>query len=161
MAAEDSIRAIDRVIREGLHHTPIMTGQATAAQTWLRGAILVATTAGRVSEAATDDVTLILGVALHDVTAATVDDAVQFVPALPHLSFEATLEDNANGDHALLQTNVWDEFALRQHATNGLWYLDENDETAVAALVTGLVDPVGTVQGRVRFQFKPSTTIWT
>lgn len=165
MAAEDSVRAIDGIVRAGLHHTPIWTGGAAASTGWDRGAVLISNGSGLLTPAADDAVTLIAGVALHDVgggfgqTGSVSGEEVKFVPALPHLEFEASLEDQANGDHALVQANVYNDYAI-QVTAGGIYYLDENDTTNVSGMVTRLIDAVGTVQGRVMFKFLDSVTLW-
>jgi hypothetical protein len=157
MAATDKVVAISHTTRLGLVSTPILEGPEAASQTFKQGAVLV-DSAGKVAEASNDPTASILGIALHDASGTT-DQTVMFVPALPHVVFEATLEDQATGDHALVQTNCWQDYGLKKTAA-GLWYIDENDGTG-PALIIRLVDPAGTIQGRVQFQFKSSATIWT
>jgi len=158
MAAEDSVRAIDHVQRVGLSHTPIWYGIETAAMSWKRGAILIAAAAGTISEAAEDAVADILGVALEDASGVT-GTAVPYVPALPHLTFEATLED-PGATHTLVQTDMFAALGFGKTA-GGLWYIDEAEITAQAARIIEFVSPLGTNQARVRFMFLVDATVFS
>lgn len=146
--------------REGLHSTPMREAAEGATQTFKVGALLIAS-AGNLIVAAADAVTGIVGVAAeagHNAAAGV--RTVKYYPALPHVVFEATLEDQLNENHALVAANRWAAFAI-QLDTPGNFYLDENDTTNVAARVVAFLDAVGTIRARVLFQFKQTTTIYT
>jgi hypothetical protein len=160
MAATDQVREIDHVVRLGQYHTPILGGVEKATQSWKRGAVLIADALGSVAEAGSDPIAAILGIALADASGVT-GAACQSIPALPGLLFEATLEDQSNGDHALALTDTYQGFGMKKVSATGFWYLDENDTSGVCGVVMQLVSPVGTVQGRVLFTFRDAVTAWT
>ncbi len=71
--------------------------------------------------------------------------------------FEATFEDQANEDHALVQGNFYGNFAV-QVDNNGIFYVDENDTTNTAVVIVGAKDAIGTTRARVRVQFEVDKT---
>lgn len=85
---------------------------------------------------------------------------LEYVPALPGMRFEGTLEDESNNNHVLAQASVGLKYAMQLDSTNDRWYLDENDTTNVSTKVTNLVDAIGTTKGRVEFVFLVETTIF-
>lgn len=160
MAAEDSVRQLDHFSAPGMTSVPVRTdGQeaGTPNSTWLAGSP-IRSSLGLLIDFAEDAVAGLVGFACADATG-TAATPVSYIPAVPGIEFEATLEDGTNGDHVLAQTNVFAKYALAVTAT-GLWYLDEDDTTNVAAVVIALVDPVGTVQGRVRARLLDTVTIY-
>ena len=128
-------------------------GGAASGQTWARGAVLIAAS-GYLEEAA-DDPTEIVGVALHAVTSATEGDVAQYIPAVDSQEFIGVLDSAASpGTHALVITNRYVKYGLSVDAS-GIWYIDvdETSDALVRVIVTGLVDQVGDIMGRVRFRF--------
>jgi len=156
MAAEDKVKQLSFFRMEGLASTPLRSGIEAAGQTWKAGAPLISSS-GKLAEAADDVVTGIVGFATTDASGVT-DTPVDYVPAVEGIAFEATLEDQSGGDYALTQANLYLSYALRATA-GGLWYLDQNDTPNAAATVIQLVDPIGTVQGRVIARLKNAVTI--
>lgn len=112
-----------------------------------------------------DNLSLIVGFtteAGHDSSSAG-DDNLSFIPALPNVVFEITLEDESNNDHVLAATDMWEKFALQKDTTNDRWFLDENDIAAgeAAMKVIGFKDAAGTTKGRVYAVFLNEATIWS
>ena len=145
----------------GQTSVPLWLGPESASHADLKGAVLIYTS-GYLDAAAADVVNGIAGIsqeAGHD-DASSGTSNLSFVPALPGLRFEGTVEDETNNNHALVQTQLGLSYALQRDATNQRWYLDENDTTNVAARITGLVDVVTTVKGRVEFVFLADTTLF-
>jgi hypothetical protein len=160
MATESLVRQIDHFAVIGLMSVPVKTGPSglsvlgnsggveAASQAWLSGAPLIASS-GKLAEAATDPIAAILGFANADASGVT-NQGASFIPAGPGLEFEATLENSSTGDLALALTHMYVKYGLKRITASKLWYVDQNDTSGVAVIVTGFVDPVGTIQGRVR-----------
>lgn len=159
MAAEDQVVPFNNFSRLGALSVPVRTdGLEAAGQSWVAGAPLIASS-GSLAEASDDPTSGIIGFACNDASGTT-GAAVSYIPALPDIEFEATLEDQSNGDHALVAGNKYTNFAIRQRTANGAWYLDENDTTNDGAVVVEFVEPVGTVQARVRARLLAAVTIY-
>lgn len=141
----------------GLNAKPTLTGIEAAGQTFLKGALLV-NSSGSVAGAGTDP-TNILGVAEEDATGTT-GNAVRFIPALPHVLFEARLLGAAAADHTLVQGDLYTEYGVTADA-NGYWYVNTGKTGADARFkVLEFVDAVGTVNARVRGVFTYDATIY-
>lgn len=112
---------------------------------------------GKLVEAAADATTGIVGIAAH---AAVLNGTLRYYPAMPHCIFEATLEDETNNNHALVQTNVGVAYAIQKDATNNRWFADENDTANGIFIIDEILDPIGTVKARVRGHFEGASTIW-
>jgi hypothetical protein len=125
-----------------------------ASQTYKLGAVLVqdATAKDEVEEAGADPVARIVGIALSDASG-TADTAQLVALAEPGTEFIARIEDGATLAVASVGTN----YALVKDSTNNIWRVDTSDTTNVSVTVTGLIDAVGDINGRVRFQFIAST----
>lgn len=160
MAAEDQVVAFDHFKFNGGNSVPVNTenGIEAATQSWQPGAPLIRSS-GKLAEAADDPTAAIVGFACAPATGVT-DTPVSYIPAWPGIEFEATLEDQSGGDHALTQASMFVAYSVRQRTSNGAWYLDFNDTTNLGAIVVGLVDPIGTVQGRVRARLLDTVTIY-
>lgn len=149
--------------REGLHSTPSRMAPEGLNQTFLKGAVLIAS-AGNLVAAVNNPVVAIVGIAAeagHNGPAGV--RQIGFIPALPHIVFEATMEVAGAGGHILLATDLYAKYALKLNPTGiaaGSWFLDFGETTAACARIIGFRDPVGTTQGRVLFQFLPATTIY-
>lgn len=112
---------------------PTLRGRVPASQTFITGAILIRSS-GNLIEASADPVADIVGVAAEDITSSADNDLVRYWPVVPGALFEATLEDQTNEDHALVEANIFTDYAL-QVDTDGNWYVDENDTTNTAVMV--------------------------
>ena len=88
-----------------------------------------------------------------------------FVPALPHVVFEATLANEGN-DAATAATDVFTKYGIAKDSGTGFWYVDKGDTTTNAScLVIGIKNPqdvtLGTTKGvRVFFVFLTAQTAW-
>lgn len=137
------------------HVVPTRKGFAKASETWAIGSVLIRSS-GQLAEASADPTADIVGIAAHAVTSASANDEVLYWPALPGTEFEATLEDQANEDHALVITNVYTDYGLQVDG-NGIWYVDENETSSTSVIITGVLKAQditdATVRARVKFQF--------
>ena len=150
MAAEDQVRMFDNFSMPGLTSVQVSTGYLEAAgQVYLSGAPLIDNGAGSLVTAA-DDVTtpIIVGFATYAASGVT-DNETSVTPALSGLEFEATLESSSPGDHALAQTDLFAKYGFEVNGSN-LWYVNQAETASPAVVVIALIDPIGTVQGRVR-----------
>lgn len=154
------VRMLASGSKDGLYSTPSMVQGEGASQTFKKGAILVNGSAGNVGTVveAGADPTLILGIAeSNGGNNATVGGAEQrFVPALPHCTFEGTLDDNT-GTYALVAGDKNKKYGVAKDA-NGIWYIDQTDTTNTVVLITDFKDPVGTQAARVYFKFLTGKT---
>lgn len=154
MAAEDQVTQLSNFAMPGLTSVQLSTGTTdqpyleAATQSYLSGAPLISSS-GKLAIALEDVTTaIIVGFASVDASGTT-DNPTSVIPALSGLTFEATLEDGTAGDHVLAQADLFAKYGLAKTAA-GLWYLDEAETASPAAVVIALIDPIGTVQGRVR-----------
>lgn len=123
-------------------------GRAKTSETWAHGAVLIRDT-GELAEAAADPVADIVGVAAEGVTSAAANTLVRYYPATQDMVFVATLEDQSNTDHALVEANLYTDFAL-QVDSNGVWYVDENDTTNTGVIIIGVLNDDDIVNAKVR-----------
>lgn len=133
-------------------------GGAATSETWAKGAVLIASS-GYLAEAS-DDPTEIVGVALHGVTSAAQGAVAQYVPAVDSQEFIGTLDSAGSpGTHALVITNRYVKYGLSVDAS-GIWYIDvdETSDALARVIITGLVDQVGDIMGKVRFRFLNGTS---
>jgi len=136
----------------------VLHGFEKATQTWKIGAFLIDDGAGRltvstspIDASAVDKRTL--GMALADATGVT-DADVPFAFVGADVVFMGTLSDSTAGTHTLALTDLYETFpiVLDGAFSTGFYYLDANAVSDTGgALVIGLVDPIGTVNGRVQF----------
>lgn len=132
-------------------HTPSDVGIEAASQSFTKGDILVESS-GKLAIGATDPTLgTIVGVAEHDASGTT-DTEVRFVPATNDVEFEANIEGT------LAQTDVYTQYGLK--LVSGIFVIDQADTTNVRVVVTGLVDAVADVNGRVRFRFLPNASVY-
>jgi len=134
---------------------PLRKGVEAASQSWKKGAVLIESS-GSIAIAAADATSAILGVAAADASGVTGRE-VLFYPALPGMVFEATLEDQANEDHALVQGNLYANYAIQVDG-NGIFYVDENDTSNTSVHVVGHKDAIGTTRARVYVSFEHDKT---
>lgn len=141
---------------------PLWAGPESASHASAKGALLIFSS-GYLDLASADVTSGIVGVAQtaghNDGSAGT--HQLEYVPALPGMRFEGTLEDETNNNHALVATNLGLKYAMQLDSTNDRWYVDENDTTNVSVLITKLIDDVTTVKGRVEFIFIQTKTIFS
>lgn len=154
MATEDSVKQLSNFSMPGQTSVQVSTGTTdnpyleAASQTYKAYSPLVSSS-GKLATASEDVTTaIIVGFATQDASGTT-DNPTAVVTALSGLEFEATLEDGTGGDHALAQTDLFAHYGLAVTAA-GLWYVDQAETASPAVVVVALVDPIGTVQGRVR-----------
>lgn len=158
-------KTIQPARRQGLNTTPIYHGPEGATQTFKRGAPLIYSSGYLVIGASapldTDD--SIVGFATHDGRNGATDGlyTATYVPAGgPHLVFIGLLIDKVAESHTLVATNLGLAYAIDVDSS-GYWYLDENNTTKPVARVIELIDPVGTVNGRVAFIYDLAGTVYT
>lgn len=157
MATEDKVVQLNNFTGPGRTSVPARTGYLEgASQTYLAGAPLKASS-GKLVTLVEDDIANIVGFAIQKATGVT-NTLTGVIPALGQIEFEATLENGSTGDYALTQADLFSAYGLAVTAT-GLWYLDKAETTHKAAVIVELVDPVGTVQGRVRAQLLNAVTL--
>lgn len=105
----------------------------------------------------------IIGLCEDTMAAATSDSNtyVRVVPALPNIIFEGSIDDG-NGAGACQDTQIMQTFGItRQSGSVGSnWFVDINKayQASPAVRVLELVDPAGTLAGRVRFIFLPTVS---
>lgn len=138
--------------------TRMRTAPVDAAAVWVRGAVLVDDGGGELIEGGVNPV-LIVGLAnsAHPPTNEFSTDIGKHHPALPGYEFEGSIDDSsAIGTGAIAATDQYAAFGITEDAS-GVWYVDKNKTAAadVRVRVTKLLDPVATVNGRVRFVFLP------
>lgn len=149
--------------REGLHSTPSRGDANEAAlQTFKKGAILI-NSAGYVAEAAANPALgTIIGVAEQDgqnnATAGV--KTCRYVPALPHVVFEMSMDDGT-GTRVTVVTDRYEDWGITKDA-DGKWYVDSAKAAANQRVrVVDFLDPIGTAAGRVLVQFLNTATIYS
>src|ERR1043166_4989332 len=148
------LKTISPSRRLGLNTTPLYSGPLGASQSFKKGAPLIYTSGYLVVAASapidTDD--NIVGFAAEDATSGSAGVyTMHYVPAIPGVIFEGTLEDATNFDHALVATNLGLSYVIDTDTSSKAWFLDENTTTKGIAKIIELVDPIGTVRGKARF----------
>lgn len=132
----------------GLASTAWGEGVEAAAQTFKLGAPLI-NSSGRLAIGLADLMTGIIGFAAGAASGVT-DAKISYWVATGGQVFEATLEDQAIEDHALVRADMFSKKAL-QVDSNGVWYIDENDGVNKSVVIVGFRDAIGTVRARVYF----------
>lgn len=130
---------------------PTMEVTKASATTWVRGAVIIATS-GLAVEAADGPTTgTILGVAAE---AAVNGNTTQLIyPALPNLVFRGRVATGDSGaTYSSAVADRYDRFGVSLDATT-TWYINDNDQTDLAVLITDLVDAAATAWGEVEFVF--------
>ena len=135
---------------------PTRQGPEAAGQTFKQGAILIRSS-NAIQISGADPTADILGIANADASGTTGAD-VFYTPAIGGLLFEATINIGA-GTYALDGTELLQDYGVAVDA-NGIWYIDHAETSAKVFHVMEIVDPVGTVGGRVRGYFIPSVTVY-
>lgn len=134
---------------------PLLAGAEAASQSWKKGAVLIESS-GKIAIAANDAVAAILGVAAGDASGVT-DREVLYYPAMPGNVFEATFEDEANQDYALLIADLYTNHSIMVDS-GGIWYVDKNDTTNTAVEIIGYKDALGTTRARIFVVFEVDKT---
>lgn len=148
LTAKDFIRPVRM-----LDGTPIPLLEVTkeSATTWVRGAIIIATSGYAVEASDGPTTGTILGVAAEDAISGNLTALIH--PALPQLVFTGRIATGDTGGTVnLAATNRYIRYGLSLDSTT-TWYVNVADTTDLAALVLDLVDPIGTAWGRVNFTF--------
>lgn len=139
---------------QGLSAVPMRQAAVEAAQVYIRGAVLI-NVSGELELAGADPVDIVgIAVAKNPPTN-TPQETGQYLPALPMIEMEANIDTSAAlGTGVIAQTDLFEHYGITEDAS-GVWYIDKNKAAAadVRVVITRLLDPVGEVQGRVRFQF--------
>lgn len=141
----------------------IQSGIEASGQTWKVGAPLI-NSSGSLAEASTGTggyAGTIIGFAIANATGVT-GAAASFVPAIPTLTFAGTVDGtlsstNAPGTGSLAQSGIWGGLGLQKDAASGLWYLCTTGTASF--IVVAAIDPVATVNGRVRVQILRAQTL--
>lgn len=162
--------------REGSYSTPVLSYLEGASQTYKKGAPLIngaTTEVGYLIEAAIANpatYTGLVGVALanaenlaHGAADPTTGDSYHLAyPPNDDLIFIGQLDASATtlaaGTHALAQTDLWAQYGITHDATSGFWYVNFSDTTDVRVVVVELIDPLGTIAGRVAFKWLKTAT---
>ena len=131
-------------------------GPEDASQTWEPGSVLIADVAtGEILEASDEPVDLIMGIAMADASTVTGND-VMYWKAIPGARFIGSMGTSLTaGDIAA--ADLFAEYPL-QLDTNE-WYVDTTDNTNPAVRIVEFIDPVGTTNGTVIFEFLTDTLL--
>lgn len=153
-----SIKAMKVSRRLGLHSTPVNNFPESASQTFLKGAVLVASSS-RVQEGGANPAA-ILGIANaagKNLGAGIGRSDVSM--AIQSLVFEGTLNDGSD-DYTSLAADLLQEFGITKDGTTNHWFVDKSKTGANGRVrVIRFVDPVGTVDARVDFVFSMDATL--
>lgn len=136
---------------EGLSSIPQRNGPEDAAQTYLKGAVLIPDLAtGEIQQAATEPVADIIGIAVADASTTTGTDTF-YVPAdVSGIVFEGNIGTSVTaGD--ILATDLFEDYPLGLTGTD--WFVDKTDNTNPCVRVVGFKDDIDTTNGRVYFVF--------
>ena len=162
------VQPFDVLDREGLYFTPTAPYLEDASQTYKKGTPLVVTTAGYLGTAVVANPyngTGMVGVSVDpgsNVAAGAADpntgDAYHLMyPLSLSLEFVGQLDASSTtlsaGTHLLAQTDLWATYGITNDATSGLWYVNFSDTSDIRVVVTRLIDPIGTIAGRVAFKW--------
>ena len=169
MAALPIVTPFDVMDREGGHSTMVEAYLEDASQTYKKGTPLVVTTAGYLGTAVVANPYNgggLVGVSVNpgsNVAAGAADpntgdkyhlmypisaSTIKFIGQLAASSTTTSVDT-----HTLAQTDLWARYGVTQDATSGLWYVNFSDTTDIYVVITNLIDPIGTVSGRVGFKW--------
>ena len=141
-------------MRHGLSR-PQEHGPEDATQTWVEGAPVIQDGSGNVREAATEPVANILGLADTKASGITGEDRI-YIPALESTIFVGNIGTSISAG-AIALDDLYQRYPLQLSGTS--WFVDKTDNTNPCVAVVQLIDPVGTVNGRVAFQFLQSALL--
>lgn len=138
----------------GLSAVPMRQGPVESSQVYIRGAVLIAVS-GELELAGADPVDIV-GVAVHkNPPTNNPVETGQYLPAMANVEMIASVDTNAAlGTGAIAATDLYAAYGITEDAS-GVWYVDKAKTAAadVRVRIVKLLDPVGTVNGRVRIQF--------
>lgn len=131
-------------------------GPVDAAAVYEAGAVLIIVSS-ELEEGGANPVN-IAGIANHkNPPTNTPSETGLFVPALSYMRFVASIDDSSALDTgAIAATDLYTAYGITEDS-NGVWYIDKN-KTAAATVRVRIIDfqdAIGTVNGRVVFQFLP------
>jgi hypothetical protein len=131
---------------------PVLSGVAESATTWYKGAVLIDSGSGYLTEGADGPTTgTIVGVALSAKVAGELTKPI--VPALPGVIFSGRIATgDSGGDYTSLVTNRYSKFGIALDSS-GAWYINVADTTDYAVLVLNFIDAIGTNLAKVQFTF--------
>jgi len=163
------VTPFDVIDREGHHSTPVRAYLEDASQTYKKGTPLVVTTAGYLGTAVVANPYNgggLVGISVAPGSNVAAGAADPNTGDKYHLCYPVSDQDTefvgqldassttlAAGTHALAQTDLWARYGITQDATSGLWYVNFSDTSDLYAIITHLIDPIGTIAGRVGFVF--------
>lgn len=135
-------------------------GAEGASQTYKMGALLI-NSGGSLIEATTTAVGTysgIVGIAAANATGITGADCPYLSPSPDSFAFSITVDNalsagTAPGTGALTSAGRYGYYSIQKDSTTGFWYLVVTNTTYPACTVTNLIDPSGTINGRVRIRF--------
>jgi len=133
---------------------PIWSVAKASGTTWLEGAVIIDGGAGLAVEGADNPTKgTILGVA--QCPAFDGDTSALIIPALPGVIFSGCVATGVAGaDYTLQITDRFSLFGVALEAgSTGTWYVNENETTVLAVLITDFIDDVGDNLARVAFTF--------
>ena len=135
---------------------PVGHGPEDASQTWERGSVLIADeNTGEIVEAADEPVDLIMGIAMAAASTVTSTD-VMYWKAIPGVRFIGSVGTSLTAG-TILATDLFEEFPLQLDTSE--WYIDTTDNSNPAVRIVEFIDPVGTTNGTVIFEFLTDTLL--
>ncbi len=142
---------------EGYYSIPKNSALEAAAQTFQRGDPLIATGSdGQIQEPTTNPVANIVGIAAAPASGIT-NEEIAYIPSnASGVLFVGRVRNDA-GDVATALSQLLENFRLQ--LDTGVWKINVEDNATPCVQIIGFVDPVGTVGGRVKFKFLPSTIL--
>jgi len=139
-----------------LNGKPFPLWQVTkeSATTWVKGAVIIATSGFAVEAADGPTTGTILGIAAEAAVADTTTALI--VPALPEVVFSGCIATgDTGGDYTSLVTNRYLRYGVSLDSSTA-WYINAADTTDLAVMVTEFIDDIGDNLARVKFVFVDS-----
>lgn len=150
LTVNDHIKCVGMI---GGGAAPLMSVTKASATTWLKGAIIIATS-GLAVEAADGPTTgTILGVAAEAAVAGSTSALIY--PALPNVIFSGRLATgDTGGAYTSLVTDRYVKgYGIALEGTTGTWYINQADTTDDAVMITDFIDDIGDSLALCRFVF--------
>jgi hypothetical protein len=130
---------------------PTLRVKKESATTWVKGAVIIATSGYAVEAADGPTTGTILGVA-HEAAVAGQLTAL-IVPALPEVVFSGKIATgDTGGDYTSLVTNRYLRYGVSLDSS-GAWYINAADTTDLAVMVLDFIDAIGDNLAKVQFCF--------
>lgn len=145
---------MDVAAMQGLSAVPMRQAAVESSQVYIRGAVLI-DVSGEIELAGANPVDIVGIAVAKNPPSNTPQETGQYIPALPMIEMEANIDTSASlGTGVIAQTDLWAHYGVTEDPS-GFWYVDKNKAAAtdVRVVITRLLDPIGEVQGRVRFQW--------